>query len=473
MAVSLYPDQADLVGRVRGAMRRGHKKILMQSSTGSGKTRMALDMIVGAQSKGSSAIFTVPRTELLEQTMETIGGYGIPFGGIAPGYTPNPLSGVNLAMTPTLARRLDRTKPPTVLFIDESHYGGADLDRIMAWATAAGSWIIGLSATPMKTNGKPMGDWYDHMEMGLQTAELIRLGRLSQFRYFAPSAPDLGAVKVRDGEYVLKQISELMEQETAIIGDAAKTYLERAAGKLCLLFATSRKHAEECRKIYAEAGVTAVVIDGTMTKDVRKRIIRGFADREFTVLINVQLLTFGFDLAQAAGKDVRVEALTDLCPRKSLPLQMQVWGRALRVGDEPSIIMDHGNNWREHGFPDSDRHWTLEGGEQKGGKGGKREVKQRQCEIPIGGCGYVAPVGPACCPNCGLMYPVQSRIVETQDGELHEIDRAAAQAAIDARKAEQGQAKSLSDLIELGKRRGMENPRGWALHVLSGRRGKK
>jgi len=81
--VELYPDQSDLVGRVRQSMRR-HKGVLMQSPTGSGKTRMALDMIAGAYAKGSSCVFAVPRKELLAQTIKTISEYGIPFGVISP-----------------------------------------------------------------------------------------------------------------------------------------------------------------------------------------------------------------------------------------------------------------------------------------------------------------------------------------------------------------------------------------------------
>lgn len=46
--VELYPDQADLVGRIRQSMRHS-KGVLMQSPTGSGKTRMALDMIAGVR----------------------------------------------------------------------------------------------------------------------------------------------------------------------------------------------------------------------------------------------------------------------------------------------------------------------------------------------------------------------------------------------------------------------------------------
>jgi len=55
----LYEDQADLVARVRQAMRK-HKRVLMQACTGAGKTRMTADMIAGTKAKGTRSIFMVP-----------------------------------------------------------------------------------------------------------------------------------------------------------------------------------------------------------------------------------------------------------------------------------------------------------------------------------------------------------------------------------------------------------------------------
>jgi hypothetical protein len=42
-----------------------------------------------------------------------------------------------------------------------------------------------------------------------------------------------------------------------------------------------------------------------------------------------------------------------------------------------------------------------------------------------------------------------------------------------ARRAEQSSAQSLEDLIRIGHRRGMANPRGWARHVLAAREAKR
>lgn len=471
MRYELYEDQLDLVTRVRMAMRR-YRSVLMQSATGSGKTQIALNMIEGAQSKGSTAWFLVPRKELMAQTMESMIADGINFGVIAPGHVPNPFALVQIGMTPTVARRLERLRAPKVCFIDECHYGGAELDRIIAWLKAAGTYIVGLSATPLKTNGQGMCEWYDHMEEGLPLGDLIERKRLSDFRYFAPSHVDLSAVKVKGGNYVQTQLESFMEDQDVLIGDAVSSYADNAMGMLNIGFATSRKHAGKCVDKFRDRGIAAMSIDGTMGDDERRRIIQGFAKREFTVLFNVALLTFGFDLAQAAQMDVTVECMSDLNPMKSLPMQMQKWGRTLRKKPYPALIFDHANNWREHDFPDSPRAWSLEGVERRGPRGEQeRDVKVRQCEIATGGCGYVFKPAPVC-PNCGRVMPVNSREVDEVDGHMAEIDRAAAEAARKGARQEQGRTDTLEGLIALGRNKGYKNPEFWAKRVMAGRKQK-
>jgi superfamily II DNA or RNA helicase len=257
-----------------------------------------------------------------------------------------------------------------------------------------------------------------------------------------------------------------MEADRAIIGDALKTYRDLALGRLNIVFATSRKHGGIIADTFKAAGITAMMIDGTMGPEERKRIIMGFARREFTVLVSVALLTFGFDLAAAAGMDVTVESMSDLCPRKSLPMQMQVWGRVLRMKDQAAIIMDHVANWQNHGFPDDPRAWSLDGKAKRAGAE-ERAEPARQCPIDDDGCGFVHRPAP-CCPNCGRVYPIASRIIDEVEGDLAEIDRAA---MVKERKQTQGRAETLEDLIVLGEKLGRKP--GWARHVFAARQAKK
>jgi hypothetical protein len=74
------------------------------------------------------------------------------------------------------------------------------------------------------------------------------------------------------------------------------------------------------------------------------------------------------------------------------------------------------------------------------------------------------------CEECGYEFAVEKRELVTVEGELVEIDR---QAMARAKSAEQRKAETLEELITIGQRRGMKNPRGWAYHVLAARKAKR
>lgn len=460
MKIDLYPDQVDLIDRTRGAMRR-NKSVLVQAATGFGKTVVATAMIRSALDKGSRSTFIVPRRELLKQTAETLQAYGIPFGYIAAGYPANPFAKVQLATTGTLARRLDKAPAANVAFVDETHFGADELARIIAHYWQSGAWIIGLSATPWKLSGQGLGDWYQAMECGPPIADLIASGRLSRYRLFAPNHPDLTGIKTVAGDYAKGALSERMEGDRVLIGNAVKHYASHAMGRLNIAYCTSVKHAEIVAQAFRDGGVPAAAISGEMDDDQRSALVRRFARRELLVLANCQLLTFGFDLASAAQMDVTVESMSDLSPTKSLSLQLQKWGRVLRRKDDPALIFDHAGNVDRHGLPDDPREWTLQGREKRDSDT-EKALPVRQC-AECYHCHRPAPV----CPACGFIYPVASRMVDEVEGELAEVTSGRRPPP------PQALAKSLDALIALGRQKGMKNPEGWAAHVMTARLAKR
>ncbi len=469
--ISLFPDQASHIDNLRHAM-RSHKRVLLQAATGWGKTVGAAYMMSEAARKGHSSFFVVPRRQLLEQTAESLASYGIGFGFIAAGRKANPFQHIQLCTSGTLARRLDRLPfIPKIVFVDETHYGGAEIDAIIKFFHAAGCWVIGLSATPMKINGIHMSDWYDHMVVGPQIGELMRMGRLSGYRLLAPSRPDLSGVAIRNGEYVESQLSSRMESDMVLTGNMARHYKEQAFGKLNMAFGVSIRHVELMSEAFNAAGVPAASVHSKMADDEIKRRIKAFARRELLTLVSKDLCIFGFDLAASAGMDVTVEALTDGRPTESLPLQLQKWGRGLRRKKDPCWIFDHAGNSisadgsLKHGYPDDDRNWNLEREEKRSREGKEKTIPVRQC----GQCYMVHRPSPQC-PACGFVYPIADRTIEEVEGELVEVTREQLAGIAKDERQVQGRAQTLPELIELGKRKGYKNPRAWAMKVIGGRR---
>jgi superfamily II DNA or RNA helicase len=426
---------------------------------------MTASMIQAARAKGTRAMMVVPRRELLRQTAETFKSFDIPHSYVSAGYEFNPFAKTMLATSGTLARRLDKTPKPDVVFFDETHYGGAELDRIVRHYRALGSWVIGLSATPIRLDGKGLGMWYDAMAEGPPIADLIAGERLSSYRLFAPSAPDLSGVKTTAGDYAKGQLAERMETDKVLVGNAVAHYGKHAQGKLNVCYCVSIKHAEITAAAFRDAGIPAACIHGGMDDDERARIIKAFARRQLTVLTSVDLLTFGFDLASAAQMDVTVECMSDLGPTQSLAKQMQKWGRVLRMKRYPALIFDHAGNSARHGMPDDAREWSLMGRAKREG-GGERQEPVRQCA----NCYYVHRPAP-CCPECGFVYPVQDRMLDEVEGELSEVSGSRI-----TPKQEQGIVathEGLDGLIRLAAQRGYKNPEIWAAKIMSARLAKQ
>lgn len=462
MTFTLFPDQAELMDELRGAMRKS-KRVLLQAATGSGKTALATNMIMGSASKRKRAIFGVPRVNLMEQTSNTFREHGIPHSFIASGKPYDPFASLYIGMTETMANRVEANAMPSgiKLFIpDETHFGADALGTVIDYLQKQGAYTVGLSATPWKLNGQGLGIWYDTMIQGKSIRWLIENGRLSPYRFFhGKKRGDFSNIR----EKTDKEISSIMEQKREIIGDCVSSYIEHGLGKLWIVRCTSIKHSQETAAAFQAAGITAAHVDGKTPDDQLKAIIMAYARREIMVLTFADLLNFGFDLAQASGMDVCIEGGSDLKPSKSLAGQLQFWGRLLRWKLFPAIIIDHVNNFLEHGLPCSDRVWTLDSKKKR--DGGEKTPATRQCKV----CWAVFSPLPIC-PSCGAPVEVDSREIKQVDGTLEEIDL---NIQIVKKKQEQGQAETLEDLIALGVSRGHQYPVRWAKHVFASRQAKK
>ncbi len=418
----LHPQQITFNEDIRRAAKRGAKSILAQGPTGFGKSVSAAAHIKAALGKKKTAIFVVPRRDLVRQMSKHFNTFDIPHSFVAAGYEYNPYAKVHICTVGTLVNRLDKVSPD-IVFIDETHFGSTQLDKIIKYYRTRGAYIIGLSATPKKTSGQGLDMWYETMVCGPSIAWLIENKFLSEYRLFSPGRPNLEGIKTVAGDYAKGQLSEVMEADSVLIGSAVQHYKEHAMGKLNVAFCTSRKHSNLTAKAFWDAGIPTAHIDGETPDDERRNIIRDFANRKLLCITSVDLMHTGFDLGSQVDMDITVESMSDLRPTKSLTLQLQKWGRVLRKKDYPAIIIDHAANafyadgTPNHGFPDDNREWTLEGSKKRGAAG-ERAVPVRQCTA----CYFCHRPAPQC-PNCGLIYPIQSRMVEEIEGELKEIDR--------------------------------------------------
>lgn len=362
--------QADLIDRVRKEFALGRKKVLMQSPTGSGKTVTFVHIVSNAIAKGKKVLLMAHRKELIEQAWKTLKKAGITAGIIMAGIAENLNLSVQVASVQTLARRLDRPLPEfDLIVIDECHRSRAStyhaiLDRFPR------AFILGVTATPCRLDGKGLGDLFESLVHGEQIASLIDQGHLVRPIYASTQGIDLSGVKITAGDYNKAALIEAVHR-SKINGELVDHWRKFADGKQTIVFAVDCEHSREIVNAYTKAGISAAHVDGESPPDYRRHIIEKFGAKEITVLSNVNIFTEGFDIPA-------IECVQLARPTKSVALYFQMVGRALRPseGKTHAIILDHVNAYHDHGSVADPLLWELEMSKKKR----SREVGDRDEE---------------------------------------------------------------------------------------------
>lgn len=463
---ALREDQQYDVGRLRQAFADGYWAPLLVRATGTGKTFIFSYIAAGLSKNGKRCVAMCHREELVEQISESFAKFDIRHSFIAAGRLYDARHLVHVASVATLARRLDRVKVPDYVIVDEAHHAvGASMygSIISTWKEINPALrVIGVTATPERLSGEGLGETFDEMIVGVQTAEGIERGILSPYRLFAPAQQlDLSGVKSRMGDFVRGEVAARVDKPS-IIGSAVAEYRKKMDGMPAVAFCVSVEHAEHVAEQFRGAGYRAAKLDGTMDKSIRKALVADFAAGRINVLTSCDVLSEGFDVKGIVGAIM-------LRPTQSLSLYLQQVGRALRTapGKEAAIILDHVGNSSRHGLPDDPREWTLEGRGDRKGKGAKDpdDVAVRQCPA----CFAMSPAAASKCRDCGKPFPLKPRTIEEVAGKLSEVEVARARKTGDRERA---MAQTLDDLIRLGASRGFKNPAGWARHVFEARKSK-
>jgi len=404
--------QQDLFSRIQGAIRRGVRSSLVVSPTGSGKTATFCYIASRAERAGSPTLILAHRRELITQTSGTLGKFQVRHGIIQPGITPDPGKIVQLGMVQTIARRLGRMAIPKLIIVDEAHHAAAGQYRaiIKAFPSAA---VVGFTATPLRLDGKGLGDYFHEIIPGPAVEWLIENGHLCRPRYFAPPMiANMKGIKKRGGDYASDQLADAMTS-ARITGDAVKHYQKLTPNTRAVAFCVNIRHAEHVCSMFNAAGIPSGIIKGDMTADDRRKIVTDLADGRIRVMVSVDVISEGFDLPS-------VETAILMRPTQSLGLYLQQIGRILRPSPgKTATILDHAGNIARHGLAEDDREWSLEGRDKKSKK--TEAGTHKQC----GSCYAMFLRLLPSCPECGWTPPPpEPKEFEHTDEELVEIRRA-------------------------------------------------
>lgn len=439
--LQLRPYQLEALRKTREAFLQGFRRPLVVLPCGAGKTVLFAYMASQSQARGKTVWFLVHRRELLDQTIATFERFGIP------------LHTIYIGMIATYANHPERYPKPDFIIFDEAHFSmAATWQKLIAMFPDA--YIVGLTATPCRLDGKPLGATYDTMIVGITTHELIQQGYLCPYRYFAPSVADLSGLKRKGSDFDPDSASELLMQR-AVYGDVIENYRKYANGLQTICYCSSIKHSIAMADEFAKAGISAIHFDGNTAATERTRIVQDFRDKKIQVLCNVDLISVGFDVPDCW-------CCILLRPTMSTALAIQQAGRALRSQEgKTAIILDHVGNYTRHGLPDDSREWSLDSTlkpPQQYNPDGTLAV--RQCPE----CYFTFISGPNECPNCGAeIKKTRQEIENIKKIHMEEIKQTHREKAIAAvrEKSDISECHSMSEIMAWCKQNGRKPGYGY------------
>lgn len=220
------------------------------------------------------------------------------------------------------------------IVIDEAHHAAApSYTRVIDYFNP--NFILGVTATPQRSDSTRLIDVFQEIVYYKSIQDLIKDGWLSPLvGYRVKTSTDISQVEIKNGEYVQAQLEESIDNPERNAHIVA-AYRNLADSKKTIVFASGVRHAENLALSFQSASVDAKVILGTTPHEERQQILSDFSSGKINVIVNVGVLTEGFD-------EPSVEAIILAKPTRSALLYTQIVGRGTRLypGKEHCLIID-------------------------------------------------------------------------------------------------------------------------------------
>lgn len=383
---------------------------IVSAAVGAGKSVMiaALAQRADREAPGTRVLVLVHQKELLEQNVErirkvwpqaSVGIYSAALGLKQLGHQ------ITFATIGSIYKRAYDLGRIDIVMADECHLINpkdtgiwrkflTDLGRVCPHARC-----IGWTGTPFRGNGV----WLTAGKDALFThiAAKLTMRELLDDHWLAPlvSAATANRVEMTDvrtaaGDYVIADLARHADKEELVESTCDEIVSLGRDRKKWLVFAVNVQHAEHVRDALRRRGVRADIVTGETPKAERERLILAFRRGEIRCLVNVAVLTTGFDVPD-------VDFIALLRATKSPVLYVQIAGRGMRIADGKTDCLwaDFTTTTAELGPVDAIK------GRPPAPKG-NAEAPFRICD----NCGSRNAAGASQCVDCGFKFPEPERI---------------------------------------------------------------
>lgn len=245
----------------------------------------------------------------------------------------------------------------SLLVIDECHRVSLEDEtqyaQVIRKLRAAESQIciLGLTATPFRLDSGWIYQFNHRGHIRSEDSKFFKrclydlpINYMIENGYLTPpvliDAPvasyDFSSLKLNPGErYQIADIEKILKNQKRITPVIIKNIVDLSEErKGVLIFTSTVRHAEEILS-YLPEGESAIVIGDTASEQ-RDEIIQDFKEQKIKYLVNVSVLTTGFDAPH-------VDVIAVLRPTESVSLYQQIVGRGLRLspGKKDCLVLDY------------------------------------------------------------------------------------------------------------------------------------
>lgn len=356
---ALRPYQADSVKAVIHYFRKHTTPAVLVLPTGAGKSLVIAEL--ARLAKGRVLVLAHVK-ELVEQNHQKYESYDLKGSIFSAGLGRKETEQqVVFASVQSVVRNLGQFKNQfSLLVIDECHRvpdnTNTSYQKVIRHLQEQNSGIkvLGLTATPYRLG---MGWIYQYHTRGLVRSEEPRFFRDCIFElpiHYLLDEGFLTPARMMDAPVLSYDFSQLTpantgrykEAELDMVIDKAKRATPQIVEQIIqlavdkqgvMIFAATVRHAQEVFGLLPNHATA--LITGETPGQERDNIIQKFKNREIKFLVNVSVLTTGFDAPH-------VDLIAILRPTESISLYQQIIGRGLRLspGKKECLILDYAGN---------------------------------------------------------------------------------------------------------------------------------
>lgn len=370
--MTLRPYQQEAHDAVIGWIKKNTTPCCIEAATGAGKSHIiaAIADTIHTMSKGKHVLNLAPSAELVKQNAEKFKAAGAKCSIFSASAGEKSLRHPVVFGTPgTVINSIKRFGSEfAAVVIDECHGMTPTVKSIIDKMREANPnlRVIGLSATPYRMgtgyifgfwpDGKPVPEsktkdpYFEACVYRIQAYELIEQGFLTRPTIGKPNVDGYKTLDMKlnsMGQFDAASIDRAYHGQgrktSAIIADIVSqaTFLRGV-----MIFAATVKHAKECMESLPPD--MSAIVTGETPKKERDKIIADFKAGRIKYLVNVSVLTTGFDATH-------VELVAILRATESVGLLQQIIGRGLRIEEfkDMCLILDYAENLPRH-CPDGD-----------------------------------------------------------------------------------------------------------------------